>query len=392
VWDREFWSAGQHGDSTTEVFVSDWIDVPSSVPLSAIEGRVFFDNGYSVSDGGDNEGVGMITGGMVGDTGNPSGASGLVILTHEDDASIPVGQVAFEFSRDTANYKGIYAIAVVISTALPAEGPYDAERTGHPTCEIEEGTCTVVRGDRSVTVTRSPASPPAAEGRVFLIYTDDVSPDSDLDGNVILQEGEDLIYLTRPFGKSGDYAYAIVKRWWDISGGDTGNLMYAQFTAAQCAGDVEQEVWRTPCIAAPEGEFYATVYSRNLFGVGTRLTAGSAETPTVATEDECQSLTISAGHVATDASTGRIFSILATESFTLDNPTGLTRCGQVVVWMIKQSGGSSRLITLASKFRLGTTVSSVTLSTAQNKWDYLGCIYNSADDKLDVVAFVKGYG
>jgi hypothetical protein len=65
--------------------------------------------------------------------------------------------------------------------------------------------------------------------------------------------------------------------------------------------------------------------------------------------------------------------------------------GQPVRIRFKQDGTGSRLLTLDSKFRLGADITSVTLSTAINKTDYLGVIYNSADDKYDVVAIVKGY-
>lgn len=65
--------------------------------------------------------------------------------------------------------------------------------------------------------------------------------------------------------------------------------------------------------------------------------------------------------------------------------------GQAVRIRFKQDGTGSRLLTLDSKFRLGADITSVTLSTAANKIDYLGVIYHSSDDKYDVVAFVKGY-
>jgi hypothetical protein len=59
--------------------------------------------------------------------------------------------------------------------------------------------------------------------------------------------------------------------------------------------------------------------------------------------------------------------------------------------VITQDGGGSKTITLDSKFRLGTTVDAVVLTTTASKTDYLGVIYNAAADKFDVVAFVKGY-
>lgn len=65
--------------------------------------------------------------------------------------------------------------------------------------------------------------------------------------------------------------------------------------------------------------------------------------------------------------------------------------GQAVRIRLPQDGTGSRLLTLGAKFRLGTDITAVTLSTTASKIDYLGVVYHLADDKYDVVAFVKGY-
>lgn len=65
--------------------------------------------------------------------------------------------------------------------------------------------------------------------------------------------------------------------------------------------------------------------------------------------------------------------------------------GQAVRIRFKQDGTGSRLLTLDAKFRLGTDIASVTLTTTASKTDYLGVVYHSTDDKYDVVAFVKGF-
>jgi hypothetical protein len=360
VWNKYFIAGNQHGDTETAVFESDWIDVPSDVPLSAIEARVFFDNGYSISD----DGVTHSTG-LTGDSGNPSGASGLVLLTHTDESTIPVGQVVVQFNRETVNYKGIWAVAVVFSESLPAEGPYEVEREVSPSYTVlETGTCTIIKGNKAVTVTRS--ADPEAVGRVFLIYTSD----SDLDGEVIVAEAEDSITLSAAFGKSGTFDYAIVRRWWDTAAPDTSNLAYAQFAIPSSIAALESTVWRLPALAAPPGLFYATVYCRNKYGVGTRLTAGPK-----AVGEECTALSVVGGHVATNASLGTIFRIDTDSAFELDNPSNLVRCGQILLWVITGTG----TLTLGDKFNgRGNTLA---MSGGR---DYLGAIYNAVDDELDI--------
>ena len=160
LWAKEFWDTG--GDTETEVFVSEPIDVPASLDLSDVGGRVWFDNGFSVDDND------VYAVALFGDSGNPSGASGLVILTPETDSTIPPGMIAFRFNRDTSNYRGIYSVAAVLSTALPAEGPYSTERAGHADEIIETGTCTVIAGNKSVSVTTAVASGNEPRGQGLL--------------------------------------------------------------------------------------------------------------------------------------------------------------------------------------------------------------------------------
>lgn len=97
-----------------------------------------------------------------------------------------------------------------------------------------------------------------------------------------------------------------------------------------------------------------------------------------------------AATISTDASLGNVFTVTLGGNRTLGNPTNLTN-GQKVVWRLKQDGTGNRTITLDTAFRLGTDITTITLSTAASKTDYLAAIYNGADSKLDIVAFVKGY-
>jgi len=207
------------------------------------------------------------------DGANPSGAHDLQMLTTTDDATIPTGHVVFQFHRDTANYSSIYAVACILSVDMPGEGPYSAERTAHSDEVIEVGTCHVTAGETTVQATRPGGDDPDVQARVLCIYTPDGDPDSDLDADIITGHGADNFVISKAFSKSGDFSYAVIKRFWHTgTGGDTTNSVYAQFPVDTFVK--EAEIWRTPPIPAPNGTFYGTVYARNTFGVGTRLTAG----------------------------------------------------------------------------------------------------------------------
>jgi hypothetical protein len=381
-WQKSFWKSGGSGDTTTEIFESDWIDVPIDVPLSAIEGRVWFDNGYSVSDDDTNSETSS------SDTENPSGASNLQILAHADDETIPLGYIAFQWNRDTSNYNGIFTEAIIISSLLPAQGPFEVERDSHSLCTIEEGSCITVKGNKSITVTR--ADNPDAAGKVFLIYTADGTPDSDLDGNIVTSQGVDKIILSSAFNKSGAFRYAIVKPWWDRANLMTDNLAYYQFLPWQCCGDIQDTIWRTPIVKAPKGTFYATAYSRNKYGVGTRITAGPKAIP----DGGCVPL-IDAATVAVDATLGSFFYLDMTTGVgacrTLGNPSG-AYCGQPFAVRVKQPDGALSL-TFDSKYNFGTSIKSadVVVSKTSLTFDYLGFFYNAITDKFDIVSFVKGY-
>ena len=94
--------------------------------------------------------------------------------------------------------------------------------------------------------------------------------------------------------------------------------------------------------------------------------------------------------IATDASLGNVFYVTLGGNRTLSNPTNVTS-GKRIIWRIKQDATGGRTITLDTKFRLGTDITSVVLSTAPSITDYIGAIYNAQDDKWDVIAFVKGF-
>lgn len=95
-----------------------------------------------------------------------------------------------------------------------------------------------------------------------------------------------------------------------------------------------------------------------------------------------QSVTSSA--TVTAASTNDLVKITAQAAgLTLANPTGTFAEGQALIYRIKDNG-TARSIAFGTKFRaLGVTLPT---TTTISKTTYVGCIYNSTDDKFDVIA------
>jgi hypothetical protein len=91
-----------------------------------------------------------------------------------------------------------------------------------------------------------------------------------------------------------------------------------------------------------------------------------------------------------DCSRGKVFTLMLTANRAVGNFTGLT-CGQPVALRVKQDATGGRTLTWGGSFRFGTTIPSVTLSTAASKTDYIGFLYDASASKIDVVAFVKGF-
>lgn len=97
-----------------------------------------------------------------------------------------------------------------------------------------------------------------------------------------------------------------------------------------------------------------------------------------------------AATIATDTSLGNYFRVTLGGNRTLGNPTNPTDA-QRCTWELIQDGTGTRTLTLGSAFALGTDLTAITLTTAINKTDFLGAIYNSTAAKWRVVSFVKGY-
>jgi hypothetical protein len=97
-----------------------------------------------------------------------------------------------------------------------------------------------------------------------------------------------------------------------------------------------------------------------------------------------------AATIATNAALGNLFRVTLGGNRTLGTPTNPTN-GQRITWEIIQDGTGNRTLTLSSAFALGSTISSVTLTTTANKRDFLTAVYNAGTNKWYVIDFVKGY-
>ncbi len=94
---------------------------------------------------------------------------------------------------------------------------------------------------------------------------------------------------------------------------------------------------------------------------------------------------------ALDASLGTVFFLSAGGDRTIAVPTNPVS-GQKIVIRHLASGGARTLAlnSGAGGFRFGSDIAALT-QTASGKIDYIGCIYNLADTKWDVVAVIKGF-
>jgi len=80
---------------------------------------------------------------------------------------------------------------------------------------------------------------------------------------------------------------------------------------------------------------------------------------------------------------------------TLSGNTTLTftgaQSGQTCILRIKQDATGGRTVTWPSDVRFGTDLPSVTLSTAADKTDYIGFVYNNVVTKYDLVSVNRGF-
>jgi hypothetical protein len=87
---------------------------------------------------------------------------------------------------------------------------------------------------------------------------------------------------------------------------------------------------------------------------------------------------------------GAVFRVTLTGNTTIELSGGTD--GQKFILELIQDGTGSRLVTLSSTyFRFGSDITSFTATTTASKLDRVGCIYNTAATKADVIATAKGY-
>lgn len=65
--------------------------------------------------------------------------------------------------------------------------------------------------------------------------------------------------------------------------------------------------------------------------------------------------------------------------------------GQIFRLRLKQDGTGGRTIGWGTMVRFGSDLTSVTLSTAANKTDYLAVCYHETDGKYDVMSYARGF-
>ena len=97
-----------------------------------------------------------------------------------------------------------------------------------------------------------------------------------------------------------------------------------------------------------------------------------------------------AATIAVNAALGNQFTVTLGGNRTLGNPTGAVN-GQLMLFAIRQDGSGSRTLAFDTKYRFGTDITAITLTTTLNKTDYIGVRYHGTDDKFDLISVVKGY-
>jgi len=99
---------------------------------------------------------------------------------------------------------------------------------------------------------------------------------------------------------------------------------------------------------------------------------------------------VDAANIAVDASLGNLFTVTLTDDRTLDAPTNPTQ-GQMIVFRVTQDGSGGHTLAYDAAYRFSTDIPSPTLSTGAGDEDYIGFLYNEADDTWDCIGKVFGF-
>lgn len=276
---------------------------------------------------------------------------------------------------------------------IPKTNPTRTDNTGRVSFWIEPGSYVLsangVRTPIDVAVIPAPPGP------------DDYVTRAEMDAAIAAAGGSSLPPIT---AKGQLYAGLAAGSVGLLAVGTNGQVLSADSTAAtglrwidaaSGGGAVASVFGRTGAVIAQAGD-----YTKSQVGLGnvdntsdatkfanTTLTGTTTANRIVITPD---ALAVVAGAVATDASLGNHFEFTADANFTLSNPTNPSH-GQRALWAIKQDATGGRIMTLGSAFQFGTDVTSAVLSTAANKTDLLGAVYDAPSGKWRVALFLRGY-
>lgn len=94
--------------------------------------------------------------------------------------------------------------------------------------------------------------------------------------------------------------------------------------------------------------------------------------------------------IAVDASLGNHFRVTLAGNRTLGAPTNPVD-GQKIIFEIIQDATGTRTLTYASGYVFSTDIPTPILSTAANKRDFLGFVYNSTTAVWCCLAVVRGF-
>jgi hypothetical protein len=192
-----------------------------------------------------------------------------------------------------------------------------------------------------------------------------VSPDS----QVILQDGDDLLD-------------------WICLGSDGTDYVIAT--------RLEAEIEGTPGINSMPGRWkFSTTPSGSASPVNRLIIHSDGTVERTARNIDTVVTLTDGATVALDASLGNYFKLLAAGNRTISAPTNKPAAGKVQrIIIMHEASGADRTLALttgsAGAFRFGTDITALTATTS-GLVDYIGCIYNVADDRWDVVSISKGY-
>lgn len=118
---------------------------------------------------------------------------------------------------------------------------------------------------------------------------------------------------------------------------------------------------------------------------------GSIWTPLVPLSHKVQAITVSSSTVSIDWTAGHI----ATMTLETVKDIAITFSGAAegdkLTLRIKQGTTGGGTVSWPTSIRYGVDIAAITLSTAANKQDYVGLIYDGSTGKYDVVAVVRQY-